>query len=158
MPETRKRDRDFNNSYNRENVKKFTGRLGENLPPTLRNPQTGKMHRVLYPPEQIEKLKNMGTSYSAARTVYNPRTGWPRSSLWGVPTNNNVKNDPAYAAYFEARRRHLGLPLEERYNRATYSPEASPRRPPEASPRRPPGLGGRRQSRRSRKTRRNRHK
>ncbi len=148
MSDTRKRGRNFNNSYNRDNVKKFTGRLGENLPPTLRNPQTGKLHRVLYPPEQIEKLKNMGTSYSAARTVYNPRTGWPRSSLWGVPTNNNVKNDPDYAAYFAAKQRHLGLPVENRWNRLTYSPLSSPKRPP--------GLGGRRLSRR--RTRRNRHK
>jgi hypothetical protein len=151
MSDTRKRGRDFNASYNHGNVKKFTGRLGENLPPTLRNPHTGKLHRVLYPPEQIEKLKDMGTSYSAARTVYNPRTGWPRSSVWGVKTNENVKNDPDYVAYFAAKERHLDMPLDERYNRATYSPAASPKRPP--------GLGGSRSRRsRSKKTRRNRHK
>jgi hypothetical protein len=136
-----------NNENKNENNKEFTGRLGVNLPLRLRNPETGKRHYVKYPLHEINKLKE--TAYSAAGTVFSGRSGWPRSTSWGVRSNNMNRNDPAHKAHYEERERHLTRPLEERYNRYTYSPLSSPKRPP--------GLGGsrKRRSTRRRKDRKN---
>jgi len=140
MSSTRKRNRNINlnASYNGENSKRFTGRLGENRPPILRDPATGESYNVVYPPEAIEKLKEMGTAVSAARTVYHPKYGWPRL----LKTNKRTRGDRNYNRYFRERERH-SKGVRNHGNWKITSPAAN-------SPNRPPGFGGARQ----RKTRR----
>jgi len=131
MSSTRKRNRgiNLNASYSVGAPKRFTGRLGENRPPILRDPATGESYNVVYPPEAIEKLKEMGTAVSAARTVYHPKYGWPRL----LKTNKRTRGDPNYNRYFRERERH-SKGVRNHGNWKITSPAAN-------SPNVPPGFG-----------------